>query len=600
MGRPSGFVKDIRKQDNRKEHEIDRDPAGVYDWLTMTAYSVFDKLVARLSSTERQDMLQRIASSVTVAEPDDGPAIGPVIDLEESYRRMRLFRRLLIFLLAFFTGRERLSVVEGYLLRDLARRVASTIPHGFDTVQQAFRPGSLDDFRALSERARRFAGILARVMGRERRAFVSFLAGLHAPEVQERLVSDTDPFEIGAARPELKDADVKRRATGEVESITSTLSPQIRSRIYTDVRVLHQLMTLSAFPFDRLIGAFLPVSGGDPVPAPLSRVTDELARLAAVYDGMRPDPSAVLFEALGLYQNQDRLDEDDEAVEEVVRRQVESFAASYTEIREFGRTYLFSDLVRIAHSNLHYRPVAVGGGEDWFAQWKGFWRDRVDDAWRRYSYQRRVDAVVSTAVSTLGLSGAQPFPRYPRSGLDEPARHGLSMGVLRAVMGIFERELSVPIGALYRDGEFYKADNRTDMDRAWHAMQRLQTDVANLEVRLRPTGDLGMAWAQSGDETLPTEAARERQLALVATIDGDASAMIRRAVEAFHLVGQILEGVLYGSVGGRYDTIANLSELGGRSPGGFAKLLEEAHVRCKSAAGVLSDLLGVESSVEGA
>ncbi len=598
MRRRPGFVKD-----NREEHgknQIDRCRPGVYDWLTMAAPSVFDKLVARLSSSERQDMLRRIASSVRTADPENGLEEDPVVDLEESYRRMSLFRRLLIFLLAFFTGRERLSVVEGYLLRDLARRAASTIPHGFDTAQQAFRPGSLDDFRTLADRARRFAGILARVMGRERRAFVSFLAGLHAPEVQQRLVSDTDPFEIGAAQPELKDGDVRRRAAGEVDSITSTLSPEIRSRIYTDVRVLHQLMTLSAFPFDRLVGVFLPVSGGEPVPAPLSRMVDELARLASVYDGMRPDPSAVLFEALGLYQNQDRLDEDDEAVEELVRRQVEWFAASYAEIRQFGRAYPFADLVRIAHANIHYRPVAAGGGEDWFAQWKGFWRDRVDDAWRRYSYRRRVDAVVSTAVSTLGLTGAEPFPGYPPSGLDDPARHGLSMGVLRAVMELYERELSAPIGALYRDGEFYKADNRTDMDRAWHAVQRLRTDVANLEVRLRPTGDLGMAWAQSREETLPPETARERQLALVATIDGDASAMVRRAVETFHLIGEILEGVLYGTVGGRYDTIANLSELGGRSPAEFTKRFEEAHVRCKAAAGVLSDLLGVEASVEGA
>ncbi len=566
----------------------------------MAAYSVFDKLVARLSSSERQTMLERIASSIKIAEPDDGLPDDEVIDLEESYRRMGLFRRFAIFLLAFFTGRDRLSVVEGYLLRDLARKVASAIPHGFDTVQLAFRPASVEDFRRLSERARRFAGVLARVMGRERRAFVAFLASIHAPEVQERLVADTDPFGIGAAQPELKDADVRRRALNEVDSITSTLSPQIRSRIYTDVRVLHQLMTLSAFPFDRLIAVFQPVAGGEPVPAPLSRVAEELARLSAVYEGMRPDPSPVLFEALGLYQNQDRLDEDDEVVEELVRRHVESLAAAYTEIREFGRRYPFTDLVRIAHANVHYRPTAAGGGEDWFAHWKGFWRDRAEDAWRRYSYQRRVDAVVSTAVSTLGLRGAEPFPGYPPSGLDEPARHALSMGILRASMELCERELSAPIGALYRDGEFYKADNRAEMDRAWHAMKRLQTDVANMEVRLRPTGDLGMAWAQSGQDTLPAEAARERQLSLVATIDGEASAMVRRGVETFHLIGEILEGVLYGTVGGRYDTVANLSELGGRSPEGFAKRLEDAHVRSKAAAGILSDLLGVETSIEGA
>ena len=565
----------------------------------MATYSVFDKLVAGLSTNERRDMLQRIASSVKVIEPDEVGEDEPTIDLDESFQRMGLLRRLVIMIVAFFTGREVLSVVESYLLRDLSRQVNARLPHGFDTVQEHIRPGAVEDFRMLAERARRFSGILGRVMGRERKAFVAFLAGLHAPEAQASLMVDTDPFRVGAEQPELDEKDVRRRVLNAVDEIVATISPALRQRIYTDVRALHQLMALSSFPFDRMLVAFQPVPGGEPVPAPLSRLAEDLARLAAIFEGLRQDPSAILFESLGLYQEQDRLDEDDQAIEQLVQQNVNELAEAYGDIRSFARTYPITDLVRIAHSNIHFRPTPLGGGEDWFAQWKGFWRERAEATHRRYAYQRRIDAIVSKAVSALGIEPPEPFPGYPPSGLDAPARHGLSLGVLHRIMDdVFEKEISGPVGTIFREAEFYKADNRTDMDRVWQALQRLKTDVANLEVRLRPTGDLGLAWTQTEDGSLSSEAARDRQFSLVASLDSDASALLHRAVDAFRLTGDILEGVLFGTVGGRYDTISNLGQLGGRASDVFVKRLERAHLLCKAAADVMTDLQSVETSVE--
>lgn len=561
------------------------------------ARTVFDKLVAGLSSRERRDMLERIASSVKVVENEVVVEDEPVVDLQETYERMGVLRRFVVMLAAFFTGRDRLAVVEAQLLRDLGRRASQRLPHGLDLVQQQLRPGAGEDFRKLSERARRFSAVLGRVMGRERRAFVAFLAGLHAPEAQTRLVRETDPFVIGAEQPELRENEVKRRAVNQIDEIASTLAPALRQRIYTDVRAMHQLMALSAFPFDRLVTLFRPVPGGDEVPVPLARIVDDLSRLAGIYDGMGQDPSALLFEGLGLYQEQDRLDEEDGAVEDVVREHVDDFSRAYADIKEFGRRYPLTDLVRIAHATIHYRPTPSGGGEDWFAQWKGFWRERVDEAHHRFAYDRHVDAILAKARSALDLSSVEPFPGYPPSGLGAPARHGLSMGVLHSVFDeAYDQKLEVPIGTIFRDGEFYKADNRTEMDRAWQALQRVRTDVANLEVRLRPSGDLGLAWRQATDESLPPDAAAERRQSLVATIDGDARALLHRAVETFRLTGELLQGVLYGTVGGRYDTVSNLGELGGRTADTFVKRLEQAHVVCKVAAETLTDLQNIEST----
>ena len=562
----------------------------------MAEYSVFDKLVTRLSSSERRDMLQRIAAVVQTPPMQSEYAVEEEsVDLDAVYGRMGLFRRLVVALVAAFTGRDRLSVVETQLLRDVRRRTATRTPD-YDATREQLRPSALQSFRALAEAARHFSGPLSRVMGRERGPFVAFLAGLHAPPIQQRLMVDADPFAVFEKAPELSLSDIKRRAVMAMEETLVTLPSDIRQLIYRDVRTLHHLMTLSSFPFERLLAEFTPGAEGDVVPVPLSRLADELGRLSSILGGLQLGPSALLLQAISLYQEQDRLEEPDERVEGLLQRDMQAASEAYGVIAEFAARYPVADLVRLALMNIHWRAVPLSGGEDWFAVWKNFWKERIETLHRKFSYERQLETLLADARRSLGVAEIRVLPGYPSSGLDKPARHGVSLGVAHALVAdLYPKELKDPLTVLYRNGEFYKADNRTEFDGVMREMEQIQTEIANLEVRLRPTGDLGMNWAKTTDGSMTPEAAEDRQLALAKQVDTDGSALVRRTINAFRTIGDILQGVLYGTVGGRYDSISNLGQLGGKNSREFSRNLESVHVKSKSVAEVLASLINVES-----
>ncbi len=567
---------------------------------SMAEFSVFDKLVNQLSSSERRDMLERIASSVEVVTPEfleSGVEVS--VDVDGAYRKMGPVRRLIVVLVALFTGRDKLSVVEGQLLNTLRRGMASRCT-AYDGVRDQLRPSALESLRKLAESARHFSAPLSRVMGKERGPFIAFLAGLHAPEVQQRLLVDTDPFSIGEKSPDLKDYEVKRRAVVAMEESVATLPTDIRRCIYHDIRALHHLMGLASFPFERLLCEFNPVADGDAVPVPLSRIAEELAKLAAILDGLRPGPSVLFLEALSVYQEQDQLEGSDDQVEGMLERDVNAGNEAYAEVVAFAAGYPVSDLVRVAHANIHWRSVPLAGGEDWFAVWKSFWKERIEKLHRRFSYKQRVEAMVAEAGDKLAVSELREFPGYPPSGLDGPAKHGLSFGLVRTIFGeVYPKEMLGPLTALYRDGEFYKADNRTEFDEALRESEQIRIEVANLEVRLQPTGDLGMLWAGTVDEKLAPDVATERQESLANQIDADASVVIRRMINAFRSIGSVLEGVLYGKVGGSYDTISNLGQLGAPNAKELTRKLESAHVRSKSITDLLSEMVNLESVQQG-
>jgi hypothetical protein len=559
--------------------------------------SVFDKLVARLSTEERREMLSRIEKSFKVIDlPEEISEPPETVDLDESYRVMGFFRRLIVIIIAFLTGRDRLAVVETQLLRDVRRRVAATMPHGFDTAHDQMRPKSVEDFRELARCARHFTGILGRVMGRERSSFVAFLVGLHAPTTQQRLIEETDPFVIGEVYPDSSEHEVKRRSVSALEGILTELQSTTRQKIYSDLRVLHHMMALSSFQYDRFIAAFLPVTGGEAVPVPISRVSQELTRLASIFSGLRVGPSARLLEALSLFEHQDQLDTIGDEIEGVVQADLEAASEAYAGIHSFGRRYPLVQLVRIATNTVHFKATPLSGGEDWFIQWKNFWMERVDSANRRFAYDRQIQQMRQDTAASLGLASLEPFPGYPPSGLDDPAKHGMAMGLLRSVfVDLYSNEMERPLGALFKEGEFYKSDNRSELDAAMEALERLRTDVANLEIRLRPSGDLGAAWQNATGENNNGVDHSEDQIVVARSVDSEAAGLLQRGIEVFRKLGNILQGVLFGSIGGQYDTISNLGEIGGRDPQAYIRDLEKVHVRCKSIERLVSEMHASEA-----
>ncbi len=65
-------------------------------------------------------------------------------------------------------------------------------------------------------------------------------------------------------------------------------------------------------------------------------------------------------------------------------------------------------------------------------------------------------------------------------------------------------------------------------------------------------------------------------------------------MRSFDTLSKVLNGVLHGEVGGYYDTLSNLQEIGGRHNKNYLEALDRALVGCRSAAGILGKLFDLE------
>jgi hypothetical protein len=273
----------------------------------MADSSVFDRLVGSLSSSERQEMLARVRTKSVIPDRDDaGPSEQDPIDTERVFRSMSFLRKLFIVLRTFFSAKTRADVIADELLAGLGASIRREYPGLVDVRASLLLEPCYDELARLRTSALFFTDIVDRAWSSRRNAFLAFLLGLDLPEVQERLIAETDPYRVADEDPDLPEHQLKQRLHTAALQALDLMPMEGRESLYRNARFLEGLRQLSTFRFIDLLGAFDDTNDGQS--AAFFAVREPLTRLAAIYQQLRISPSARLIEALVIFARDDELE----------------------------------------------------------------------------------------------------------------------------------------------------------------------------------------------------------------------------------------------------------------------------------------------------
>jgi len=530
-------------------------------------FGAFDSLVQQLSTSERRDMLEKVQSSITVSwEPstdENEDETHEHLDATVEFHRMPLFSRLWIMLLRVFSGQTREELVHERLIQRHAAELARRAPAIFERRNSLVLPGFFHAVDGLAESLRPLSGALSRALGRNEPTFLAFLLSLEMESVQRELAVETDPFEISKADPEMPEPEVRRRMMINLDYVFESMPSDGRARMYDNARFLHALHRVSSFPFQSISGRAV-ISGEDGAGGcPVGELSEPLSDLAGALAALRSRPSPRLMEAVFLFAEQERIPSGDYNLVDGLSRRLRSASLALSEVRNFLDEVPMFGLTRVAFQDINYEPKIVSGGEDWFALVKRFWNDRCDKLYGEYvlsvqkrRYSREIERLVDAGP-------VQPLRNY-RTIHGEEGQHARSIGALQLFLRTaFRQTMLLPLKTLLIDGEFYKSENRSEYDEAFETLTNAEQVTMNFQQRLEPSGDFGMTLEQLHKQSRDAEYP-ERLDKVMKKIDGRASEIIDENIAALRSIAEVVNGILYGEVGGRYDTLANLGQIGGR------------------------------------
>lgn len=561
----------------------------------MQGSTVFDKLVRGLSSDERRELLFRIEQSVPgVSEPlVEEPDVSSV-NVDREYNKLSLWQRLLMFVRSLFTGKDREALVHEHLLRELGHDLDARLGKLIDVRNRVFLPAFYLELQELAESVRLLREPISMVMGTQKASFMAYLCGFEVSYLQEEILDATDPEKIEGGNSQMSDKDIKYRVNQNLQRVLDSLPTDARKRMYHNSRALHNLHALVRYPFNDVTELFRPVPDGEPVRCSFEALERPLSRLSGIMNTMTKPVPRELMEAIYLYANQDRIEDD---LEERLRRDLQRANEALEAIRQFNLTIPLYEVARFITSDLDFLPESVDGGEDWFAQVRKFWEERVEREFRRFSYRRRRQLLITDAQDVCETNEVRALRYYPSAEQDHSGKFSLSVGVLKSFLeGVFPNKVNGALKTLLIDGEFYKTENRADFTEAYNGILKTQDRITNLETRLRPPGDFALSLDKlKNDSSGGAIVRRKKREGVVESIDREAERILTKAITDLRSLTEVINGILYGEAGGRYDTLSNLSDLGGRRNQLFLRQLDEALSKISSAATVVAEIYDLES-----
>lgn len=567
----------------------------------MNKTSVFDKLVRELSKKEREEFLEKIKMSFSVTDELLAPQDDEIkeVDLDQEYRGLGVLKKIIIFFQQIFTGKDYEELTELMLLKDLIRSIERKYPGVFNAQTGQLLQNMHDELESLRETVAPFKVPIDKSLGKNKTDFFAFLGSLELELIHEKLVMETDPFKREGEFSEKSDREVKEALRFSMDDVFAEMTETDREKMREHARSLRYLYEVSFFPYETIISRFRSNEYQNGLICPIKEVEDDLTYLANILYSFNYPPGARLFYALFLFQYQDEMENEDFELDEKIEKQMERAESGLNRIRQFNQEVPYIEILRYVKKNINYLPEVMGGGEDWYHLYRQFWNNRLEKLFRDFSMQRQKRNVIDQAQDFIGL---EEFPKlqYYNSGHLEGTvklKYEMTLAFLQALVEkVLSKELNRPLKVLLLDADFYKEQNRQEYTDAYNGLMQIPEQIQKVEYALTPSGDTGKALEIVKNEVIPPSLKRKKMQNILGEVDEEAEETVKTAQDNLHLLNNVLDGILNGDVGGKYDTISNVGYLGGKKSTSFLNDIEETLSRLKEAEELLASLAEVESS----
>jgi len=555
----------------------------------------FETLVLELRDDERQRLLQKLRNASSVSsEPllARAPRESGKPDYLELFRQLDFFTKLFLLIKGMVTNLSKEDLIKERLTKVVLKKLESQGLGLVDTKRKVLLDSFWHELTKLRGSARYFYDLLDKTLEKRRPAFFAFLASLELEEVHEELVSEADPWHIAADNPVAGDGDIRNHVTRAMENALTMISEDQRRNMYHDVHSLYVLRKLSVFPFDRFLASFQVNAAGQHEMS-FWAAADNLTELDSILGSIAVPPSMKLMEALLAFEFNDDYSSKGFNLDAAIKEELVKADQALSGVRTFNARVPLDILLKAAREDPEAQSDPVAGGEDWFALFKSYWRERTDKNFLRWQSERRMQQLQSEIQVLVGTGTASRFVFMQEEGSDAtpPMRLAKPLRFLEsfyytAILGDLNRVFRL----ILTEGEFYKRDNKMDFTESYNRLLQTGDELKAFDLRLGPEGELGRMYAQARADQSPIAIKRRKVESAVQSAETEADTILKRLLDAMNRLFMVFKGILSGDSRGKYDSLSNLSRIDGKANNEFLKSLETAKERIEKAVYLASEL----------
>ncbi|PIE04504.1 MAG: hypothetical protein CSA76_03915 [Spirochaetales bacterium] len=556
--------------------------------------SVFDRLVREISSEERRRLLRKISNSVSFNEEPmcrmDDLSVQPLV-LEKEFAQLGFIARLWIIILGLLTGRGRSRLTEEHLLKKLQKKVERAAPGWMDTQRGLVMRKVYEKIIYLSMNLEVFRNPVLRSVESNFSDFYGLLGRMEFEELHTRMEKSLDPEKIANSMSDSTPLQIKKKMELELDGFLLSITSEKRRRMSYHASTLQSLKNLVRYPYARLLDCF-PSDSKSPVE--LRTVMVPLLELGDALLGFKNAPAATLLEALFLFDVSESLPERSEELDTAITERMDKAAAALDYVRKLNHDIPWMDFLKVVSGNIHYTPRKIQGKQDWFYYYRDFWNQRLSRSYTRWANRQRLNELIRGLIMLWGVDIIPSIINYRRADFNDtviPCHEASLAAVNTLFLDVFPGRLYHSLNLLKMDGKFYKKNNRREFDEVFERFMRTPDKLRAFSMKLRPDGETGIQFAELRRERTNKSLLKMKNVMLA--LDRESVNIIIPIIADLKSLFHLLHGVLYGN-GGTYDTLSNMSEIGGPANAAFRTNLQNVQKILENSSELLNELVDVE------
>lgn len=562
--------------------------------------NAFDKLVAGMSSEDRNAMLNRINHSnvrpvqIITPEVDSSQNYSPIA---EKIQSESILYRFFLWLRALFSSSEKEQIYTQDLLANLAKRINRNHPgivnHKLKVLDYLF----YERLANLKEAADFFKPYYSFVKENPGDFYV-FLSSLVAPQLSEKINLTADPFILPLTKE--PSPDVRSELSRRLDEILKDMDGALKTSIYSAVQQSNWLEQFSSLPYIHFLAQFTNVAG-DVYTCPYENAILDFNEMAKVFGNIIPLQNEVLE---GLYLFSQRKNLNDNVQEKDIEKATKEFlmqANTYVStMQEFISELSILKIGKILNNNYEWEPGNMDGAEAWFPNFRSQWRKIQDIRWKDWLREQKKAHLSQDLKTDFGLNEFPVMQYRPWLKLWTQVSFNceLTGGFLSWFYLNRYENIILPLNLITMEGVFIKSENRTEFSEGLNYFVTANTSVKDILIKLSPKGDYGKVFQDFADNRVHTLSVQNQIQAMMR----DTENIIHEAIKQFGKGARIIERIFHGffdeQKDGIHEGLQNINTIRGRENRQYREQLQEIRELLRKSLFYISELEPIDATIQ--
>ena len=523
----------------------------------------FDKLIINLSSNEKKELLEKMEITFDISQ--EPLAVHEEIEesdfksFQQEYESLTIIQKIFLFLQSIIAQKDIPSLLKEHKVNILRKKYFNNCDLA-DFKNSLLKQPFYDELVKLKEPIQFFRKPLQAIFSYDnKRDFYAFIGGVILPDLQNELLMNTDPWEIEKNNLEQEDSSIKSEIDSFLELKMDSISNLDCTIMNEACQSLYGLHLLCSFELNIITCSFDSVTPETGKICQVDDIKELLLDLAGILQSLSKPPTIRALEAMFLFSI-----ENQELKTDLGKKMVKAdvFLSS---IRDFNKKVPLENLVKVLTADLSKKSTKPPIVEDWFRVYKKFWNSRVSKKYSYFVTERKKSESEKDICAMTGIKLIKPMDRYFRNFyfMGSPAKYEKSMAFIQAFMNeIIPITIYPTLMVISREGEFYKKDNKAEFEKVLNFLSLLDKKINNINSMINSSGFLGEKLKEHSDHN--EEQKNRIIINALEQIDFEIASLIDIFISNLRAINKVMHGIVVGD-GGAYDTLSNISSIGGRS-----------------------------------